>query len=1024
MVTANRRGVFLLILFCAWGRFPHSLAAEKSDLPKLDGESQYQNFAPDGIPFVVADSAWTADQFGNHRAVVFYEGTADQQAVVADLPWRRPDLNPQTKKIIVVEARTNKPIRNVLVNEITPEHGRIVFEPVAEASEYYIYYLPYTYRKGWGDARYGTPWNDYLPAVYAQDTSWLKALPDNLDPLPQAEVIRFESRSRFDYFTPMGLIATHSEKEALKRSNPKGPILFTEDRAFPTKLTNTISSRWAKRGPAAKFRGYASRNEYYVWQIGVWAAHEGLKSVKLEFSDFVNGRHRIASEEVTCFNQEGVNWTGDSVFFTVDVPQDQVQALWCGIQVPEHAGKGIYKGTVKLSAEGVPAQEILVEIEVTGDVLDDHGDGDLWRHARLRWLNSRIGMNDLPVKPYDPMTVDGNVIGATGKQVALSANGLPNAITINKREVLAHPFVFVVELENKNEVVFDASNLSVEKNDEGLVSWRATSSQNGIDFTCTGAMEYDGYISFRIRVSTRSPTAVNDIKLVSPYTSYASAYFMGIGFKGGTRPQRHHWKWDGPYDSFWMGNADAGLHMEYRGGAYHGPLLNDYKPAPPAEWANNGNGMISLAEISDKRVDVVASTGKDTLSAVAKDFEFALLITPVKPVDEALQFSQRYYHANPTGFDKAGEEGANIANIHHGQPLNPVINYPFTVRDELTDFIDDQHGKNRKVKLYYTIRELTNHATEIYALKSLNGEIFETGVGFGSPWHMEHLIDGYRPAWYSDLPGEASDAALVLSGFSRWINYYLEGLRWMLQNYHIDGVYMDDVSFDRNVMKRMRKIMEEYRPGSLIDLHSNTGYSIGPANQYADFFPYVDRLWFGESFKYNEMSPDEWLVTFSGIPFGQMSEMLQDGGNRFLGMVYGTTGRHSYSRYSPAPVWKLWESFGIGDADMIGYWDERCPVQTDDADVKATAFVKNRDVLVAIGNFADEEKTIALMIDWAALGMDPDDARIAKPPVENFQRTETIYIGDKLVIPAKEGVVLRITESLTESKGQSKKEAE
>ena len=69
------------------------------------------------------------------------------------------------------------------------------------------------------------------------------------------------------------------------------------------------------------------------------------------------------------------------------------------------------------------------------------------------------------------------------------------------------------------------------------------------------------------------------------------------------------------------------------------------------------------------------------------------------------------------------------------------------------------------------------------------------------------------------------------------------------------------------------------------------------------------------------MRPDEWFVTFSGIPFGQMSEMLQDGGNRFLGMVYGTTGRHSYSKYSPAPVWALWKSFGIEEAKMLGYWD-------------------------------------------------------------------------------------------------------
>ena len=134
------------------------------------------------------------------------------------------------------------------------------------------------------------------------------------------------------------------------------------------------------------------------------------------------------------------------------------------------------------------------------------------------------------------------------------------------------------------------------------------------------------------------------------------------------------------------------------------------------------------------------------------------------------------------GFDKAAEEGANIINIHHAKPLNPVINYPFIVRDSLIGFIKHEHEFGRKVKLYYTIRELTNYVQEIYALKSLKHEIFVSGPGYGLPWHCEHLIDDYRAAWYSEMPNETSDAALVLNGFSRWINYYLEGLRWMFEN--------------------------------------------------------------------------------------------------------------------------------------------------------------------------------------------------------------------------------------------------
>lgn len=122
-------------------------------------------------------------------------------------------------------------------------------------------------------------------------------------------------------------------------------------------------------------------------------------------------------KEVTCFNQEGVNWDGNPLTFTVNVPKDKVQALWCGIQIPENAKPGFYKGVVTLTADGISPRSIPVQIEVVEEILADKGgDGDLWRHARLRWLNSRIGEDNLPVYPYKPMTIDGNTITATDKK--------------------------------------------------------------------------------------------------------------------------------------------------------------------------------------------------------------------------------------------------------------------------------------------------------------------------------------------------------------------------------------------------------------------------------------------------------------------------------------------------------------------------------------------------------------------------------------------------------------------------------
>ena len=190
---------------------------------------------------------------------------------------------------------------------------------------------------------------------------------------------------------------------------------------------------------------------------------------------------------------------------------------------------------------------------------------------------------------------------------------------------------------------------------------------------------------------------------------------------------------------------------------------------------------------------------------------------------------------------------------------------------------------------------------------------------------------------------------------------------------------------------------------------------MGPANQYVEFFPYVDRLWFGESFKYDEMSPDQWLVTFSGIPFGVMSEMLQDGGNRFLGMVYGTTARHSWTdagnEKSPVPMWKFWDSFGIKDARMLGYWDPEGPVSTDDPEVKATAYVKDGVTAVSVGNFSGRDKTVRLTIDFAGLGIDPATATIKAPSIPNFQDETVFKTGGSISLPvgSKKGWMIVIS---------------
>lgn len=312
------------------------------------------------------------------------------------------------------------------------------------------------------------------------------------------------------------------------------------------------------------------------------------------------------------------------------------------------------------------------------------------------------------------------------------------------------------------------------------------------------------------------------------------------------------------------------------------------------------------------------------------------------------------------------------------------------------------HERGFKVKIYDTIRELSNRAAELFALRSLGHEIFSPGPGGGFSWLQEHLGGDYIAAWF--VP-ELQDAAVINSGMSRWHNYYIEGLDWLAKNVGIDGLYLDDVAFDRTTMKRVRKVLDRNRPGALIDLHSANQFNprdgfASSANLYLEHFPFLNRLWFGEYFDYDS-APDYWLVEVSGIPFGIMGEMLQDGGNPWRGMLFGMTSRLPWAG-DPRPLWKAWDEFGIRDAEMIGFWVERPPVKTGRGDVPATVYVKKGQALISIASWAKNPVTVRLDIDWKQLGINPAKAQLTAPAIESFQDAAVFKPGDAIsVMPGK-----------------------
>lgn len=989
------------------------------------------------VPYGIGQ--WDAAKYGNHRAVV--RVTYDADAAAVDIPWRRRDPEPEKKNIVVVDAKTGKRILNVYRLAVNRYFGSIIFQPQSGPGDYYVYYMPYVQ-----EGRTNYPTVVYPEPEETADKKWLtrnmlsssQRVAMSWPHLPRSQCLEIQSIDKFNSFYPMEVVAAPMEiNKLISRNRGKSYLLFPEDRANPIRMTADLPYKWVKSGALSTFEGSAARGEFYAFQMGVYPVAKDIESIKADFTDLksTGGNAAIPASALRCFNLGGVNWNGENITKLCPVKKGNVQALWFGVQVPRDLRPGTYEGQVTVTPKNMEPQSVTLRLTVTNEVLEDAGDSEPWRHSRLRWLDSRIAFDNEITPPFTPMEVDGLKIGrmlsCLGRTVIIGKFGFPVSIRSrfapemtrivegSGREVLAAPIAMIVEDARNRVLPWKAGGVTITQHAPGLVAWtfKNTAADGALEMSCRAKMEFDGFVRYEIILSSSRSLPVNDIRLEIPMNDDVAKYMMGLGLKGGFRPKTHKWKWDVKknQDSAWIGDVNAGMQFSLRGANYSRPLnTNFYHSKPlnmPEAWFNNGSGGIDIAPHPKKKNTLLVNctSGKRSLEpGQTLHFYFNLLLTPFKPINTASQWHHRFYHRFEP-LEKIMSTGANTINVHHATEINPFINYPFLRPKEIKAYIDAAHEKGVKVKIYNTIRELSNIAPEIFALRSLGSEVISEGPGGGFAWLQEHIGSNYIAGWY--VP-RYKDAAIINSGMSRWHNYYLEGIHWLVKNVGIDGLYIDDLAFDRTTMKRLRKILDRGREGAMIDLHSANQYNTrdgftNSANLYLEHFPYINRLWFGEYFDYNS-APDFWMVEVSGIPFGLMGEMLQDGGNPWRGMVYGMTNRLPWAG-DPSPLWKAWDEFGIKKSAMMGYWSPNCPVETGHKDVLATAYViEGQRTLVALAGWAKEPVKCKLSIHWKTLGLDPAKVKLTAPAIKDFQSAAAFKPGDPIPIEPGKGWLLVI----------------
>ena len=363
---------------------------------------------------------WDTETLGNHRAVLNVAEKAD--VVRAHIPWRLRDSEPEKKNILIIEASTGSRVTNLLRLDVNRAFGDILFQAQVPGT-YYVYYMPFQSKgRNYPVVTYPTPEDGADPAWKKRAAAALTSS----SALIEANLVEIQACDEFNSLYPMEVIATPAETSALLKAYSGNKfLLFPEDRRNPIRMSEDLPQKWIIEGPRAEFAGDAERGEYYAFQAGLFATAADIRNIAVRFTDLRAGSRSIPSSAFRSVNTGGINWDGTAFKKTIAVKKGHVQALWFGVQIPEEATPGTYKGQVSIMPDGMPAQSISLAITVKPGVAAEAGNDEPWRHSRLRWLDSMLAFDDEIVRPYTPMRVTQNRIEILGRRLTLATSGFP-----------------------------------------------------------------------------------------------------------------------------------------------------------------------------------------------------------------------------------------------------------------------------------------------------------------------------------------------------------------------------------------------------------------------------------------------------------------------------------------------------------------------------------------------------------------------------------------------------------------------
>lgn len=590
-------------------------------------------------------------------------------------------------------------------------------------------------------------------------------------------------------------------------------------------------------------------------------------------------------------------------------------------------------------------------------------------------------------QPFFPVRAetknDEHIVHVIGRDYTIGVDGMLTSIRSQGVELLAAPVRLVMVEEGEpacwddNYPENEAESFIQSRSDEQIVICGAKQSKRFIVDTCW-RIDYDGCVDIDLKLMTRGQTVaqVFGISATKPLLYQLDRLWLEIPLKaeamtlfhmfpnsemllddGSVRPEnRLSSSGAVPVQSaaipfktlLWLGNEERGL-------GWFAENDRNWQPENEAramELVHDGEQLILRVHLLDSHPFVWNADPRMGMNAYAPlSFRFGLHATPVKPfpkqpyihnafhLDCGIKVKGNYIDVLAGRYDELKEKGVTTLILH--EKWNKCQNWfelsEFTAH-QLKTIVDECHKRGIKVLPYfgYELSSLSpqwSQLQECVAFKKADGSLD------GGWWRVPFQRD------------------YVVCYHSEYQELFLQGIARLMDEYHIDGIYLDSTTYPRlcydvdhgcgwydhsgklhgsycvDELRRMFKRLYEVvqSRGGEINVHS-----FG----YISFItiPYIHQNWYGENLQFERMHGDtedlnldyfraEYLgrnigapvefIAYANPPKWTFEQALA------CSVLHGILPRPNDLNHPlelMSRVWKVFDVFPIAQAEWMPYW--------------------------------------------------------------------------------------------------------